>query len=237
MPAEDPLVSAAPPSVRVTTPRQLLSLVSVLLGFYPRASVVILGVGSPRGTLKVIQRCPGYGPGDPDGAARTVRDVVALLASQQCPRAAAVGYGPDEHVAPFIGLLREQAARHGIELIELLRAEGSRYWSYACADPACCPPEGSPYDDTLDPALAALLPEGVPAVLPSREAPMTSMSSQAGTAPHGARQPATPGTLPLRVPGAQEPPFPVPRWKPGAPGRAEPDPELMRRVSAALKRL
>jgi hypothetical protein len=66
---------------------------------------------------------------------------------------------------------------------------------------------------------------------------MTSMNSQAGIAPHGARQPAAPGTLPLRVPGAHEPPFPVPRWKPGASGWAEPGPELMRRLSAALKGL
>jgi hypothetical protein len=66
---------------------------------------------------------------------------------------------------------------------------------------------------------------------------MTSMNFQAGTAPHGARQPAAPGALPLRVPGAQEPPFAVPRWKPGASGWAEPEPVLMRRVSAALKRL
>jgi hypothetical protein len=182
VPAEGFLVSAGSPPprvttptaasapVRVSTPGQLLRLVPVLLGFRPGASVVVLGLAPPRGTLKVIQRCPGYDPGDPGGAARTVRDAVALLARQQCPRAAAVGYGPDERVAPFIGLLREQAARHGIELIELLRAEGSRYWSYACADPACCPPEGSPYDDTPDPELAALLPEGVPAVLPSRAA-------------------------------------------------------------------
>jgi hypothetical protein len=162
--------AAASPPVRVSTPRQLLSLVPVLLGFYPGASVVVLGLSSPRGTLKVSQRCPGYDPGDPDGAARTVRDVVALLARQQCLRATAVGYGPDERVAPFIRLLREQATGHGIELIELLRAEGSRYWSYVCTDPACCPPEGSPYDDTPDPALATLLPEGVPAVLPSRAA-------------------------------------------------------------------
>ena len=50
---------------------------------------------------------------------------------------------------------------------------------------------------------------------------MTSMNSQAGTTPHGAGQPAAPVTLPLRVPGAQEPPFSVPRWKPGASGWAE----------------
>jgi hypothetical protein len=66
---------------------------------------------------------------------------------------------------------------------------------------------------------------------------MISMNSQAGTTPHGTRQPTGPDTLPLRVPGAQEPSFPVPQWKPGASRWAEPEPELMRRVSAALKRL
>jgi hypothetical protein len=66
---------------------------------------------------------------------------------------------------------------------------------------------------------------------------MNSMNFQAGTATHGIRHPTGPGTLPLRVPGAQEPSFSVPRWKPGASGWAEPEPELMRKVSAALKRL
>ena len=164
------LVSAVPPPVRVTTLRQLLSLVPVLFGYYPRACVVVLGVAPPRGTVRVSQRCPGYDPGDPDGAARAVGAVVALLGRQQCQGAAAVGYGPDERVTPFFGLLREQAARIGIELTELLRAEDGRYWSYVCTGPSCCPAGGSPYDDTPDLALAALLPEGVPAVLPGREA-------------------------------------------------------------------
>jgi hypothetical protein len=43
--------------------------------------------------------------------------------------------------------------------------------------------------------------------------------------------------LPLRAPGAQGPPFPVLGWKVGAPGWTEPEPETMRRVAAALRRL
>ena len=170
MPVEDAAVSAAPPSARVTTPRELLSLVPALFGFYPRASVVIIGVTPPRRTVRVSLRFASYDQADPGAAALSARYAVALLASQQCPQAAAVGYGPDQHVAPFFALLREQAARHGIELTELVRAEDGRYWSYVCTGPSCCPAGGSPYDDTPDLALAALLPEGVPAVLPGREA-------------------------------------------------------------------
>ena len=170
MPLEDAAVSAAPPSARLTTPRELLSLVPALLGFHPQASLVIIGVMPPHGTVRVSLRFPGYDPADPGTAALRARFAVALLASQQCPQAAAVGYGPDQHVAPFFTLLREQAARLGIELTQLLRAEDGRYWSCARTGPAPCPPGGSPYDDTPDPALAAFLPEGAPAVLPSREA-------------------------------------------------------------------
>jgi hypothetical protein len=67
---------------------------------------------------------------------------------------------------------------------------------------------------------------------------MTSTSPRArATAPRGPKHAATQDTLPLREPGAQGPAFLVPPWKPGASGWAEPEPETMRRVSAALKRL
>jgi serine/threonine-protein kinase RsbW len=51
-----------------------------------------------------------------------------------------------------------------------------------------------------------------------------------------AAQVIAPGGLPLRVPGAQGPLFPAPRWNPNAPGRAV-RPEVLERVHAALTRL
>jgi hypothetical protein len=66
---------------------------------------------------------------------------------------------------------------------------------------------------------------------------MTTTGSGAGPrTPQGPKHAAR-DTLPFRAPGAQGPPIPVPSWRPGASGRAEPEPETMRRVSAALKRL
>lgn len=53
----------------------------------------------------------------------------------------------------------------------------------------------------------------------------------------GTKQAAAQEPLPLRVPGANGPPFPAPQWKPGASGWAEPKPDIMRRVSKGLKRL
>ena len=68
---------------------------------------------------------------------------------------------------------------------------------------------------------------------------MTSASPRAGTteAPRPEHAAAQDGTLRVRVPGAHVPSFPVPQWRAGASGWAEPEPETMRRVAAALKRL
>jgi hypothetical protein len=42
----------------------------------------------------------------------------------------------------------------------LLRADDSRYWSYVCDQPECCPPEGTPFDVTGHPAARALRAAG-----------------------------------------------------------------------------
>jgi hypothetical protein len=49
-------------------------------------------------------------------------------------------------VTPVADALRAHFARTGIALPELLRAQDGRYWSYVCTDPACCPPDGTPFD-------------------------------------------------------------------------------------------
>src|SRR6185312_8134199 len=51
-------------------------------------------------------------------------------------------------------------AKAGIAMTELLRVENGRYWSYVCVDPACCPPEGTPFDIADHPAARALQAAG-----------------------------------------------------------------------------
>jgi hypothetical protein len=133
------LESDARRQVRITSPETLLRLVPILLGFHPEASVVILGVKPPRGTIKVCLRYSLDGLAAPDVAAHHVGQAINVLTSQSCNLAVAVGYGPDERIAPFIELFQEQAGNHDVQLPELLRVEGNHYWSYICTDPACCP--------------------------------------------------------------------------------------------------
>ena len=42
-----------------------------------------------------------------------------------------------------------------LDLRDMLRVEGDRYWSYLCASPLCCPPEGVPFAIEGHPAAVA----------------------------------------------------------------------------------
>ena len=46
----------------------------------------------------------------------------------------------------------------GVTVKEALRANDGRYVSYLCSNPACCPPEGMPYDS----AASAIAVRAVP---------------------------------------------------------------------------
>lgn len=148
----------------------LVRLVPTLLGFYPEASVVILGAEPSRRTLKTTMRFSLDGLDAPNVAAYNIGHALTVLTRQGSNLVVVIGYGPDERVAPLIELFREQAGELNLQLTELLRVEDNRYWSYVCTDPTCCPPEGTPFDPTPDPALIELLAEGVPDVLANREA-------------------------------------------------------------------
>jgi hypothetical protein len=168
-------------TIRVTSPIKLLNLVPYLLGFHPDNSVVVIGTTGPRSTVHVTQRFPLHQPTTLRLTEFNAEQAAKVLASEECARAFVVGYGPEEHVAPFVRQFRGQADKHGIAVPETLRTEGRRYWSYVCTDPACCPPEGTPYELTPDPELAHLLAVGMPDVFVSRDGLAALVTSVTGT--------------------------------------------------------
>jgi hypothetical protein len=101
-------------------------------------------------------------------AAAIAAHAASVLAAQDINCAVAVGYGPAHLVTPVADALREHTPQAGIVLTELLRVENKRYWSYLCADPGCCLPEGVPFDVTDHPATQALAAGGSVQVLSSR---------------------------------------------------------------------
>lgn len=168
---------------RICTPGALAALVPHLLGFMPASSIVVIGT-TASGSVKVTLRYDLPGRGDAVG---TAADVLAILAAQELTAAVAVGYGPEPLVTPAADALRQAADHADIDLREILRVEDNRYWSYICANPACCPADGIPLDYTAIPASTRTSEYGL-VVLPSRDALAATVAPLGGRARQSMRQ-------------------------------------------------
>ena len=179
-PATDPPPGQPGPqqSVRVGSPAAVLSVVPHLLGFVPSKSLIVIGAGPPLGRIHLTLR---FDLPDPPST-RVARDItqhaVSVLTGQRQALAVAIGYGPGHLVTPFADAMRKAAGRANLELRDMLRVEGGRYWSYLCRNPACCPPQGVPLDPR-HPAGAAMDAAGMP-VLPDRAALAASIGPLGG---------------------------------------------------------
>jgi Domain of unknown function (DUF4192) len=182
-----------PLKVRVGSPTSLLAVIPGLLGFDPGHSIVVIGIESGNGQVRVTMRYDVPDPGHPAAGAALADHAVSVLGAQGVGAAVAVGYGTDAEVAPVMAAFRECASGASITLIELLRAEDHRYWSYVCTDPACCPPEGTLFDVTRHPAARALQAAGA-RVLAGRVALAATLAAKGGR-PGAAMRRATKETL------------------------------------------
>ena len=158
-----------PQPVRIGTPAALLAVIPGLLGFDPGDSIVVVGTAAPDEPVRLTLRYDTPDPARPEVAAALARHALSVLAAQGVTSAATVGYGTDAAVAPVAAALRERAAATGITITESLRVTGGRYWSYACADPSCCPPAGTPFDPAAHPAARALAAAGGTVLADRRE--------------------------------------------------------------------
>jgi Domain of unknown function (DUF4192) len=150
--------------------RDLLAIVPYLLGFHPTDSVVLLAL---RGRQIVFQV-----RGDLDSA---VPEHLAALVARQDPTSAVVlGYGGGAGVTPVVLGVRAAVESAGVPVLDVLRVADGRYWSYLCAEPSCCPPEGRPYDPAASPVTVEAVVAGYVA-LPSREALARRLDPVGGT--------------------------------------------------------
>ena len=167
--------------------QELLAVVPLLLGFMPEASLVVIGVAPPRDRVRVTLRYDLPDPPDADLAADIVAHAVGVLRSQRLTAAVAVGYGPEAPVTPLAGALRDAARAAGIDLRDVLRVFGGRYWSYTCGDEACCPAAGTPFDVTDHSASAEMAAAGTH-VLAGRAAVAARVAPIGGIAAESMRQ-------------------------------------------------
>jgi uncharacterized membrane protein YgcG len=158
----------------------VLAIVPHLLGFYPTRSLVVLGLGD-RNRVMVTFRYDLPDPPDVGLADDIADHAEYVLNRERLSAAMLVGYGPDDLVAPVILTAATRLAKAGIDLHEVLLADGGRYWSLLCGDPMCCPEEGRAYDPGSHPAAAVMTSAGLTA-FPDREALTRTLQRPAGSA-------------------------------------------------------
>jgi Domain of unknown function (DUF4192) len=138
--SQDPLIEP----VRVAGLAELLAGLPVLFGFRPTDSLVVICLEEPRGRVGFRLRVDLPAPEECEQLALYLVDVlrrnaagVVLVAA--CSDQPAVA---EPAVRALVGRLRSA----GIQVRDAVRCDGRRYWSYVCADPTCCPPEGRDYE-------------------------------------------------------------------------------------------
>ncbi|HTP14619.1 MAG TPA: DUF4192 domain-containing protein [Streptosporangiaceae bacterium] len=174
--------------VQIGSPAGVLAVVPHLLGFHPASSLVVLGISGRRAQIRLAFRYDLPDPPDPSLAAEIAAHATKVITRQHIGVAIIVGYGPGTLVTPLADLLRALLPAAGISIRELLRVESGRYWSYVCQDPACCPPEGVPFDAAGHPAALALHRAGL-AAYPDRAALAGTLAALPGAA--ASMRPAT----------------------------------------------
>ncbi len=184
--APDPTTASAI-RVRAGSPTAILAIVPYLLGFVPESSIVVIGTERTHGTVKVTLRYDLPDPADMNLAAEIAGHALAVLGSQRLSAAIAVGYGPDTLVRPLAVAFRDAAAAGNVGVMEFLRVEDGRYWSYTCANEACCPAAGTPFDVDGHAATAVMASDGKK-VLADRGAVAASIAPLAGVAAESMRQ-------------------------------------------------
>jgi hypothetical protein len=138
-----PELATDPAVLRVGGPADLLQAVPYLLGFHPAASLVIIGLRRSR--LVVTVRVDLSDLADPGVLADAV-DAMHRGGASELVGAIYDECRPDASPQlPWHGVaeaLELEAARAGCHLIDTLLVSGGRWWSFTCARPDCCPPEG-----------------------------------------------------------------------------------------------
>jgi hypothetical protein len=146
----------SPTTLRARTPEDLLAAVPCILGFRPADSVVMLTFGQPGRTFHARVDLPT----DPLDHAEAVAVLLDPVLRHGVGRVAFLLYTTDPAPAALLAdALATGFAAAGVEVVEVLRADGERWFPLApWRDPTG--DEGRAYDDRHHPFLAQSVLEG-----------------------------------------------------------------------------
>ena len=162
-------------------PDDVLAKVPFLIGFHPAESLVALAFDDAR-QLKCATRIDLPASTDGDAIADMTGRLVRLLCSRSTCYCVLVAYtARREDATPILRAVLAAFGEAGISVLDAIVADGRRWWSDVCADPACCPPEGRPYDLSRHPVTARSIYGGEVA-LADQEALRESLAPPSGPA-------------------------------------------------------
>ncbi len=150
------LRSGTRPVAQAKGPADVLAMIPYLVGFPPFESIVVLALEGPR---KRFGPCIRMDLVDADDAATQADYLASVVAHHQFGPVIIVAYSEDsDKAAAVVEPLQSRLAGAGVSIVELMRADGRRWWSYQCGNGLCCDPRGNFYDaDSSSMAATAVL--------------------------------------------------------------------------------
>lgn len=128
-----------------------MAAVPYLLGFHPRESVVAVWLQDRRIALTQRLDLPPSAADHPAWLAAMWHHPLSDAADELLiVIASAQPADPD-----LVSLIIERAAQSAIEVRDVLRVDGGRWWSMLCTDEECCPAQGRAVEATTASAVAA----------------------------------------------------------------------------------
>jgi hypothetical protein len=139
-------LDATPASITtLRDPGDVVAMVPYVLGFTPVDSLVMVALVGQRKRFGACLRLDL--PHDPSDGPAVARYLVSVAVAHRFRTVLLVAFTADaERASHVVSPLRRGLALRRIRVADALRADARRWWSYTCHDPACCSPDGTPYD-------------------------------------------------------------------------------------------
>lgn len=173
-------------------PQDLVAFSWFVMGFRPRESLVVVGLGGDRLTTGVVARLDLPGPFDGVRAGVQLADLLERGGDEACllmTVSDAPGTRPlldedgvmahDELSCDVAGAL----AGCGFPVVDALLVGPQSFRSYLCRDEACCPPDGVPLSAVMDSRVAAAMVLGGRCVADDESALVADVAPVAGATP------------------------------------------------------
>jgi hypothetical protein len=150
----------APPVAKLTSPGDVVVMIPYVLGFQPADSLVVVSLEGPRKRFGPVVRLDLL-DGSAGQVAQQVDYLLAFIDTHRFREVIVVAYSEDARRAGRVvrPLLRRLKSA-GVHVAEALRADGGRWFSYACHK-ACCPAAGVPYDPASAKSAAEAVAHGL----------------------------------------------------------------------------